>query len=136
MRAWLKSWISSAWSLKHLWPLATLAAGLGTSAIFGATGGKKTEFQIACMTLPYAAFPLARALEGPKSGGYAYVSWGTTHREESGKQDPVLGLPVMELMCSWIRGCPEPMVLEQAGHFVQEHGASVAQEAVRVFGHG
>jgi tRNA(adenine34) deaminase len=52
-----------------------------------------------------------------------------------GKQDPVLGLPVMEQMRGWIRGCPEPMVLEQAGHFVQEHGAVIAEEALRVLGH-
>ncbi|MCB2006070.1 MAG: tRNA adenosine(34) deaminase TadA [Rhodoferax sp.] len=53
-----------------------------------------------------------------------------------GQQDPVLGPPVMELMRSWIRNCPPPMVLEQAGHFVQEHGEPVAREAVRVFGRG
>ncbi|MCW5629292.1 MAG: tRNA adenosine(34) deaminase TadA [Rhodoferax sp.] len=53
-----------------------------------------------------------------------------------GRQDPVLGPPVMELMRSWIRNCPPPMVLEQAGHFVQEHGEPVAREAVRVFGRG
>jgi sugar phosphate isomerase/epimerase len=40
-----------------------------------------TRFQIACMTLPYAHFPLARALSGIKASGYRYVAWGTTHRE-------------------------------------------------------
>jgi sugar phosphate isomerase/epimerase len=40
-----------------------------------------TRFQIACMTLPYARFPLDRALSGIKSAGYAYVAWGTTHRD-------------------------------------------------------
>ncbi len=53
-----------------------------------------------------------------------------------GAQDPVLGLPVMQYVRSQIRGCPEPMVLEQAGHFVQEHGAPIAQQALRVLGHG
>jgi len=53
-----------------------------------------------------------------------------------GQQDPVLGAPVMAQMRQWIHGCPEPMVLEQAGHFVQEHGAVIAEEAVRRFGHG
>ena len=51
-----------------------------------------------------------------------------------GAQDPVLGLPVMELLQQTIRACPPPMVLEQAGHFVQEHGAVVAEAAVRHFG--
>jgi len=51
-----------------------------------------------------------------------------------GRQDPVLGLPAMELLRSWIRGSPEPMVLEQAGHFVQEHGSAIAHAALKVFG--
>ncbi len=50
-----------------------------------------------------------------------------------GAQDPVLGVPVMRGLQKLIRACPEPMVLEQAGHFVQEHGAPVAAEAVRFF---
>ncbi len=51
-----------------------------------------------------------------------------------GAQDPVLGLPVMAQLRSVIRGCSEPMLLPHAGHFVQEHGESIALEAVRVFG--
>jgi tRNA(adenine34) deaminase len=50
-----------------------------------------------------------------------------------GAQDPVLGLPVMEELRRTIRGCPEPIVLPQAGHFVQEHGAEVAAKAVGYF---
>jgi tRNA(adenine34) deaminase len=50
-----------------------------------------------------------------------------------GAQDPVLGLPVMQALRSCIRGCPEPMVLQQAGHFVQEHGEAVARAAVGYF---
>lgn len=41
-----------------------------------------TTFQLACMTLPYAQFPLQRALTGIKSAGYKYVAWGTSHRED------------------------------------------------------
>jgi tRNA(adenine34) deaminase len=33
-----------------------------------------------------------------------------------------------------LRNCPEPMVIEQAGHVVQEHGEGIAQAAVRYFG--
>jgi sugar phosphate isomerase/epimerase len=51
--------------------------------------GQRTDFQIACMTLPYARFPLARALEGVKTAGYRFVAWGTTHRE-GGQDVPVL----------------------------------------------
>jgi tRNA(adenine34) deaminase len=32
-----------------------------------------------------------------------------------------------------IRNCPEPMLLPQAGHFVQEHGQSIAEAAVQLF---
>ena len=41
--------------------------------------GKPTQFQIACMTLPYSAFPLERALSGLQAAGYRYVAWGTAH---------------------------------------------------------
>jgi tRNA(adenine34) deaminase len=50
-----------------------------------------------------------------------------------GQQDPVLGGPVMQALHATIRGCPEPMRLPQAGHFVQEHGEVIAQAAVRHF---
>lgn len=50
-----------------------------------------------------------------------------------GAQDPVLGLPVMQALQRGIRSCPEPMVLEHAGHFVQEHGEAVARAAVGYF---
>jgi tRNA(adenine34) deaminase len=50
-----------------------------------------------------------------------------------GAQDPVMGLPVMQALRTIIRGCPEPMVVQHAGHFVQEHGEAIAQAAVRYF---
>ncbi|MDP1739522.1 tRNA adenosine(34) deaminase TadA [Polaromonas sp.] len=50
-----------------------------------------------------------------------------------GAQDPVLGLPVMHGLQKVIRGCPAPLVLEQAGHFVQEHGQAIAEQALGVF---
>ncbi|MEQ1536949.1 MAG: tRNA adenosine(34) deaminase TadA [Burkholderiaceae bacterium] len=50
-----------------------------------------------------------------------------------GALDPVLGLPAMRELQKSINGCPEPLVLDQAGHFVQEHGEDVAKLAVQVF---
>lgn len=50
-----------------------------------------------------------------------------------GAQDPVLGTGVMEALRAQIRGCPEPIVLPQAGHFVQEHGEAIARRAVGYF---
>ncbi len=55
-----------------------------------ATPGPPTEFQIACMTLPYSRFPLGRALSGIQSAGYRYVAWGTQHVEADGQKVPVL----------------------------------------------
>ena len=50
-----------------------------------------------------------------------------------GMQDPVLGWPVMNELHAHIRNCPAPISLEQAGHFVPEHGAQVALAALRHF---
>ena len=50
-----------------------------------------------------------------------------------GTQDPVLGPPVMRSLQKLIRNCPEPMLIDQAGHFVQEHGEPIAQAAVAAF---
>ncbi|MDP3702201.1 MAG: tRNA adenosine(34) deaminase TadA [Hylemonella sp.] len=50
-----------------------------------------------------------------------------------GLQDPVLGWPVMQQLREVIRGCPEPVRVEQGGHFVQEQGEAIAQAAVRHF---
>ncbi|HEX7966903.1 MAG TPA: hypothetical protein VF502_01695, partial [Stellaceae bacterium] len=37
-----------------------------------------------------------------------------------GMQDPVLGPPVMRGLAQLIRGCPPPIEVAEAGHFVQE----------------
>lgn len=50
-----------------------------------------------------------------------------------GMQDPVLGWPVMQKLQQGIRGCPEPIRVEQGGHFVQEQGEAIAQAALRHF---
>jgi sugar phosphate isomerase/epimerase len=49
-----------------------------------------TQFQVACMTLPYAQFPLQRALEGIKAAGYGHVAWGVTHKEADGQVRPAM----------------------------------------------
>ena len=51
-----------------------------------------------------------------------------------GAADPVLGKPAMERLQKLIRNCPEPMVIEEAGHFVQEWGEPVARAALQAFG--
>jgi tRNA(adenine34) deaminase len=37
-----------------------------------------------------------------------------------GVKDPVLGLPVMAELHRHIRGCPEPLLIPEGGHFLQE----------------
>jgi tRNA(adenine34) deaminase len=50
-----------------------------------------------------------------------------------GLQDPVLGEAVMRDLAANIRGCGEPMLLPQGGHFLQEHGAAIARRADQEF---
>lgn len=47
-----------------------------------------------------------------------------------GMKDPVLGPDVMRHLHGIIRGCPPPIEVPEAGHFVQEWGESVAERAV------
>ena len=35
---------------------------------------------------------------------------------------PLLGVPAMRLLRTWIRNCPEPLIIENGGHFLQEWG--------------
>ena len=44
--------------------------------------GGFTDFQIACMTLPYGAFTVERAIEGIAKAGYKYVAFGNRHQGE------------------------------------------------------
>lgn len=77
------------------------------------------------------------AMEGIETTKRAREFWQEEWRGESfmavGAQDPVLGVPVMSQLQQIIRGCPEPLVLEDAGHFVQERGADVAHAALASF---
>ncbi len=51
-----------------------------------------------------------------------------------GIADPVLGAPAMRALHAAIRGCPPPMEIPDAGHFVQEWGEPVARAALAHFG--
>lgn len=62
------------------------------------------------------------------------TEWSGRTMMAVGAQDPVLGLPVMKDLRRVLRGCPEPVVIDQAGHFVQEHGEGIARAAVGYFG--
>lgn len=51
-----------------------------------------------------------------------------------GLRDAVLGADVMKELRGVIRGCPEPMEVPEAGHFVQEYGEPIARAALAHFG--
>ena len=59
--------------------------------------------------------------------------WQGRSRMVIGAADPVLGQAVMHHLQQDIRGCPPPVVLPQAGHFVPEHGSAIAQDALAYF---
>ena len=59
--------------------------------------------------------------------------WSGRSMMAIGVQDPVLGLQPMMALRRSICGCPPPLLIDQAGHFVQEHGAAIAQFAVAHF---
>lgn len=76
-----------------------VALVLGTPALaFAQEKATPTRFQIACMTLPYAAFPAERALTGIRAAGYSYVAWGVNHRDSAGTPRPMLAVdaPIAE----------------------------------------
>jgi len=50
-----------------------------------------------------------------------------------GMADPVMGLPMMEILRGMIPICPEPLKIEEASHFVQEWGEIVAKKALEAF---
>lgn len=59
--------------------------------------------------------------------------WSGTTMMAIGMTDPVLGPPVMRALAKQIKGCPAPLELPEAGHFVQEWGERVATEALARF---
>ena len=51
-----------------------------------------------------------------------------------GVQDPVMGVPSMLSLRAAIPGCPEPLRVEDGGHFVQEQGERIARAALAQWG--
>ena len=77
-------------------------------------------------------------MEGAAYGARARKFLANQWRGESfmaiGLRDPVLGKPVMEELRQAIRGCPPPLEIPEAGHFVQEWGEPIARQALVAFG--
>lgn len=60
-----------------------LAALAASALAHGQPAPAATKFQLACMALPYEAFPIGRALTGIQRAGYQQVAWGVTHRDNA-----------------------------------------------------
>jgi pimeloyl-ACP methyl ester carboxylesterase len=74
---------------------------------------------------------------GVSLGREALAFWRERWSGESfmaiGVKDPVLGPPAMTALARVIRGCPAPLEVAEAGHFVPEWGAPIAHAALRQF---
>ncbi len=81
--------------------------------------------------------PVEPGMAGIEHGQRARRFWGEEFEGQSfmavGLRDGVLGEPVMRELQGQIRGCPEPMLVPEAGHFVQEHGETIARAALAHF---
>jgi pimeloyl-ACP methyl ester carboxylesterase len=80
-----------------------------------------------------AIVPISPDMDGVKTSKTALSWWANEFDGRSfmaiGATDPILA-SVMPWVRERINGCPEPLVLEQAGHFVQEWGEEVAIAAL------
>jgi haloalkane dehalogenase len=90
------------------------------------------EFKAGVRTFPQL-LPITPEAPGAAVSREAAQWWATQWDGPTfmaiGELDPVLGPPVMEWLRSVIRGCPEPLRLQQ-GHYVQESGDVVARAAL------
>lgn len=81
---------------------------------------------------------VAPGMEGVDISRRAAAWWSRDWNGQSfmaiGGADPVLGPPVMNALREQIRNCPEPLLIPEAGHFVQEWGAPIAAAALKHFG--
>lgn len=77
-------------------------------------------------------------MDGIEHARRALWFWSRQWQGESfmavGAQDPVFGPEVMGTLRGQIRNCPEPLLISDGGHFVQEWGEEIARTALSRFG--
>jgi haloalkane dehalogenase/tRNA(adenine34) deaminase len=75
--------------------------------------------------------------EGAALSRRAREFWSTDWAGKSfmaiGMKDPVLGAPAMRALRALIRNCPPPLELAEAGHFTQEAGVIIVEQAMASF---
>lgn len=119
------------------------------SRLFARGNPQMTEAECAAYDAPFptAAYraatrafpemvPDASTADGAKFSRRALSFWTSEWDGRSmmalGERDPVFTPALMEQLRRSIRGCPQPMRIADAGHFVQEQGTTIAAEALRV----
>ncbi len=94
-----------------------------------------SRFQAGARTFPDLAM-VEPEMEGVAESEAALRFWTEEWSGQSfmaiGAKDP--DVETMKALRNQIRGCPEPLVVTDAGHFVQEWGEPVARAALRSFG--
>ncbi len=94
-----------------------------------------SRFQAGARTFPDLAM-VEPEMEGVAESQAALRFWKEEWSGPSfmaiGVKDPDVG--TMQALRTDIHGCPEPMMVPDAGHFVQENGQAVARAALRAFG--
>ena len=50
-----------------------------------------------------------------------------------GVHDKIATVPVVQMLASWIKGCPPVLELPDAGHFCQEQGESAAARYLELY---
>ena len=94
------------------------------------------EYKAGAQIFP-ALVPITPDMEGVETSKKAATYWSTQFNGDSfmaiGAADPVLGVGPMKKLGALIKGCPEPMIIEDGGHFVQEWGEDIAKAAIESF---
>ena len=93
------------------------------------------RFKAGVRTFPELAM-VEPHMSGVEEAKAALMFWQESWTGQSfmaiGSKDP--DAQAMHALRTHIRGCPQPLIVSEAGHFVQEWGDSVVQAALRNFG--
>jgi sugar phosphate isomerase/epimerase len=65
--------------------LQTLAAGMAA-----AQPSAPTEFQVACMTIPFQQYPFEKGVKGVAAAGFKFLSWGPNQVDSAGRRLPTI----------------------------------------------
>ena len=119
-----------AWFMRKYEPIISAEEGAAYAAPF-----PDRRYKAGVYKFPKLVGTDAYGIEvSQKAAAFWSQEWSGESFMAIGMKDDMLGPPVMPHMRDLIRGCPEPMEVAEAGHFVQEHGVAVAEAALSAFG--